>query len=142
MPSADCCTDHRPVRCKVASTRKSPPKWKGPLTKKLQVHKFRDPRVTLRDPRVTLRDPRTSSVEKRRQSVVPHIIAKPLYTPRTEVPCRQTRKPSSSAGQSNSKASSATYAPFLHWPRFPKGMCSWIFMIHPLEEISRKPQCS
>ena len=41
MPSADCYTDHRLVRCKVAFTFKSPPKRKDPQTKKLQV----DPRV-------------------------------------------------------------------------------------------------
>ncbi|WP_419586331.1 hypothetical protein, partial [Thiolapillus sp.] len=45
MPSADCYTDHRLVRCKVAFAFKSPPKRKGPQTKKLQVHKLRDPRV-------------------------------------------------------------------------------------------------
>ncbi|WP_419629875.1 hypothetical protein, partial [Thiolapillus sp.] len=45
MPSADCYTDHRLVRCKVAFTFKSPPKRKGPQTKKLQVHKLRDQRV-------------------------------------------------------------------------------------------------
>ena len=38
---ADCYTDHRLVRCKVAFTFKSPPriKRKCPQTKKLQVHK-------------------------------------------------------------------------------------------------------
>ena len=47
MPSVDCCTNHmhRLVCCKVAFTFKSPPKRKGPQTKKLQVHKLRDPRV-------------------------------------------------------------------------------------------------
>ena len=45
MPSVDCYTDRRLVRCKVAFTFKSPPKRKGPQTKKLQVHKLRDPRV-------------------------------------------------------------------------------------------------
>ena len=45
MPSADYYTDHRLVRCKVAFTFKSPPKRKGPQTKKLQVHRLRDPRV-------------------------------------------------------------------------------------------------
>ena len=45
MPIADCYTDHRLVRCKVAFTFKSPPKRKGPQTKKLKVHKLRDPRV-------------------------------------------------------------------------------------------------
>ena len=45
MPSADCYTDHRLVRCKVVFTFKSHPKRKGPETKKLQVHKLRDPRV-------------------------------------------------------------------------------------------------
>ena len=45
MPSADYYTDHRLVRCKVAFALKSPPKKKGPQTKKLQVHKLRDPRV-------------------------------------------------------------------------------------------------
>ena len=47
MPSADCCTDHRLVRCKVAFAFKSPPKRKGPQTKKLQVHKLRDQRVKI-----------------------------------------------------------------------------------------------
>ena len=45
MPSADCCTDHRLVSCKVACAFESPPKRKGPQTKKLQVHKLCDPRV-------------------------------------------------------------------------------------------------
>ena len=45
MPSAVCYTDHRLVRCKVAFAFKSPPKRKGPQTKKLQVHKLHDPRV-------------------------------------------------------------------------------------------------
>ena len=45
MPSADCYTDHWLVRCKVAFTFKSHPKRKGLQTKKLQVHKLRDPRV-------------------------------------------------------------------------------------------------
>ena len=45
MPSADCYTDHRLVRFKVAFAFKSPPKRKGPRTKKLQVHKLRDSRV-------------------------------------------------------------------------------------------------
>ena len=45
MPSADCFTDHRLVGCKVAFAFKSPPNRKGPQTKKLQVHKLRDPRV-------------------------------------------------------------------------------------------------
>ena len=40
-----CHTDLRLVRCKVAFAFKSPPKRKGPQTKKLQVHKLRDPRV-------------------------------------------------------------------------------------------------
>ena len=43
MPSVDCYTDHRLVRCKVAFAFKSPPKRKGPKTEKLQVHKFRGP---------------------------------------------------------------------------------------------------
>ena len=48
MPSADCYTDRRLVRCKVAFTFKSPSKRKGPQTKKkLQVHKLRDPRVKI-----------------------------------------------------------------------------------------------
>ena len=34
MPSADCCTDHRLVRCKVAFTFKPPPMKKGPQTQK------------------------------------------------------------------------------------------------------------
>ena len=41
-PSADCYTDHRLVRCKVAFAFKSPPKRKGPQTKKLQVHTHPD----------------------------------------------------------------------------------------------------
>ena len=45
MPSADCYTGHRLVRCKVAFTFKSPPKRKSPQAKKLQLHKVRDPRV-------------------------------------------------------------------------------------------------
>ena len=45
MPSADCYTDHRLVRFKVTFAFKSPPKRKGPGTKKLPVHKLRDPRV-------------------------------------------------------------------------------------------------
>ena len=45
MLSADCYTDHKLVSCKVAFTVKSPPKRKGPQTKKLPVHKLRDPRV-------------------------------------------------------------------------------------------------
>ena len=45
MPSADCYIDHRLVRCKVASAFKSPPKRKGPRTKKLQVHELHDRRV-------------------------------------------------------------------------------------------------
>ena len=45
MPSADCYTDHRLVHCKVTFTFKSLPRRKGPQTKKLQVHKLRDPRV-------------------------------------------------------------------------------------------------
>ena len=42
--TADCYTDHRLVACKVAFAFKSPPKRKGPQTKKLQVHKLRDSR--------------------------------------------------------------------------------------------------
>ena len=45
MPSVDCYTDHRLVRCKVAFAFKTPPKRKGPQTKKPQVHKLRDPRL-------------------------------------------------------------------------------------------------
>ena len=45
MPSADCYTDHRLVRCKVAFTFMSPPKRKGSQTKKLLVHKLPNPRV-------------------------------------------------------------------------------------------------
>ena len=37
MPSADCYTDHRLVRCKVAFTFKSLPKRKGVQMKKLQM---------------------------------------------------------------------------------------------------------
>ena len=43
--SADCYTNHRLVRGKVAFAFKSLPKRKGPQTKKLQVHQLRDPRV-------------------------------------------------------------------------------------------------
>ena len=43
VPSAGRYTDHRLVRCKGAFNFKSPPKRKGPQTKKLQVHKLRDP---------------------------------------------------------------------------------------------------
>ena len=45
VPSADCYTDHRLVRCKVTFAFKCPPKRKGPQTQKLQVHTPRDPRV-------------------------------------------------------------------------------------------------
>ena len=45
MPSADCYTGHRLVGCKVAFIFKSPPKRKGPQTKKLQVHGLCGPRV-------------------------------------------------------------------------------------------------
>ena len=45
MPIADCYTNHRLLRCKVAFAFKSPPKRKGPQTKILQVHKLRDPSV-------------------------------------------------------------------------------------------------
>ena len=45
MPSADCYTDHRLVRYKVAFTFKSPPKKKGPQTTKRQIHKLHDRRV-------------------------------------------------------------------------------------------------
>ena len=45
MPSAVCYADHRLVRCKVAIAFKSPPKRKGPQTKKLQVYKLCDPKV-------------------------------------------------------------------------------------------------
>ena len=44
MPSADCNTDHRLVRCKVAFISKSRSKRKGPQTKKLQMHELVDPR--------------------------------------------------------------------------------------------------
>ena len=45
MTSEDCYTDHGLVHCKGAFTFKSSPRRKGPQTKKLQVHKLRDPRV-------------------------------------------------------------------------------------------------
>lgn len=45
MPSADCYTDHRPVRTKVAFTFKPPPKKKGAQTKKLQVNGLRHPEI-------------------------------------------------------------------------------------------------
>ena len=45
MPSADCYTDHRLVRYKVTIALTSPPKRKGPQTRKLQVHKLHDPWV-------------------------------------------------------------------------------------------------
>ena len=41
MSSADCYTDHRLVRCKVAFTFKR----RGRRTKKLQVHELCEPRV-------------------------------------------------------------------------------------------------
>ncbi|KAL8590453.1 hypothetical protein ACOMHN_011666 [Nucella lapillus] len=41
MPSADCYTDHRLVRCKVSFILKPPPKTKGPQSKKLQMLKLR-----------------------------------------------------------------------------------------------------
>lgn len=45
MPSADCYTDHRPVRTKVAFTFKPPPKKKGAQTKKLQGNGLRHPEI-------------------------------------------------------------------------------------------------
>ena len=45
MPSADCYTGHRLVRCKVASTFKSPPNRKFFQTKKLQEYKLCDQKV-------------------------------------------------------------------------------------------------
>ena len=45
MPSADCYTDHRLVRAKLAFTFKPPPKKKGPQTKKLQVHRLHQPEI-------------------------------------------------------------------------------------------------
>ena len=45
MPSANCCTDHSQVHCKVVFTFRSPPERKGPQMKKLQVHRLRDRRV-------------------------------------------------------------------------------------------------
>ena len=45
MPKADCCTDHRLVRCTVTITFKSPPERKGPQIEKLQVHRLRDLRA-------------------------------------------------------------------------------------------------
>ena len=47
MPSADCYTDHRLVRIEIAFAFKSPPKTKGPQTKRLQVHKLRDVKKTI-----------------------------------------------------------------------------------------------
>ena len=47
MPSANCCTDHSLVGCKVVFNSRSPPKTKGPPMKKLQVHRLRDPRVKI-----------------------------------------------------------------------------------------------
>ena len=43
MPSADCYTDHRLVRSKVAFTFKPPPRKKGPQTRRLNVQKLRCP---------------------------------------------------------------------------------------------------
>ena len=43
MPSADCYTDHKPARCKVAFTFKSPPRRKGPQTKTLPFADDCDP---------------------------------------------------------------------------------------------------
>ena len=45
MPSTDCYTDHRLVRCKLTFAFRSPPKRKGLQMKKLQVHKLQGPRV-------------------------------------------------------------------------------------------------
>ena len=45
MPSADCYTNHRLVRCKIAFTFESPPNRNGPQTQKPQVNKLRDSRV-------------------------------------------------------------------------------------------------
>ncbi|XP_068675615.1 craniofacial development protein 2-like [Montipora foliosa] len=45
MPSADCYTDHRLVRAKLAFNFKPPPKKKGPQTKKLQVHRLHKPEI-------------------------------------------------------------------------------------------------
>ena len=45
MPSADCYTDHRLVRAKLAFTFKPPPKKKGPQTKKLYVHRLHQPEI-------------------------------------------------------------------------------------------------
>ncbi|KAK2562750.1 hypothetical protein P5673_014468 [Acropora cervicornis] len=45
MPSADCYTDHRLVRAKLAFTFEPPPKKKGPQTKKLQVHRLHQPEI-------------------------------------------------------------------------------------------------
>ena len=43
MPSADCYTDHRLVRSKVAFTFKPPPRKKGPQMRRLNVQKLRCP---------------------------------------------------------------------------------------------------
>ena len=43
MPSADCYSDHRLVRSKVAFTFKPPPRKKGPQTRRLNVQKLRCP---------------------------------------------------------------------------------------------------
>ena len=43
MPSADCYTDHRLVRSKVAFTFKPPPRKKGPQTRRQNVQKLRCP---------------------------------------------------------------------------------------------------
>ena len=85
-----------------------------------------------------------SPVRHWRLSVDPHIRSKPLYALQMEVPSWQTRKPSSSAGQSILNASSATSAlcRSLLWPRFPKWVWSLCWMTHPLMKRSRKPQCS
>ena len=45
MPSADCYTDHRLMRAKLAFTFKPPPKKKGPQTKTLQVNRLHQPDI-------------------------------------------------------------------------------------------------
>jgi len=43
MPSADCYTDHRLIRCKVAFVFKPPPRKKGPQGRRFFVAKLKDP---------------------------------------------------------------------------------------------------
>ena len=61
MPSADSYTDHRLVNRKVSFTFKSPPKRKGPQTKKLQMPRPHDPRVKNNSPK--MKGPQTKKLQ-------------------------------------------------------------------------------